>query len=336
MRPLLNTVVFLLVVSPLARAADPAPTLAELKDIKQLSEDIFGLPKRGLACVKLGDYGPKAWSAVPNLTESLTAGKEKDTNVLAAAAIALGRIGGPNAVKVLKAFDEKNKEPLADWGVTVGLSLAGNDLPARKKALAGFATLSRESAKQWVRHGGWTVLLSDTFDPPATKRDAILRQFVLRLHEWPLFDKEMFDTEEFDAFLAECDKCVERLDPKRKAVFIEKVVCVALHRKNWWAMTHMIDEVVASCAVVWLTAEEASIRAMAAVCLGALDQGGSIASVRDAAKEDSSLRTSLKVFPALKMTVRVEALPKLKELLKDPSPTVAALAAEAIKNIEKK
>lgn len=100
LRPVL-TAVAVLVASSVGPAADTKPTPAELTDIKQLSEDIFGLPKRKQACEKLGDYGPKAWSAIPNLTELLTEGKEKDAGVLAAAATALGKIGGTAVAKML-------------------------------------------------------------------------------------------------------------------------------------------------------------------------------------------------------------------------------------------
>jgi len=57
MRRFVLLAVAVLVVSPFARAADPVPTAAELKDIKQLSEDIFGLATRQQACAKLGTTG---------------------------------------------------------------------------------------------------------------------------------------------------------------------------------------------------------------------------------------------------------------------------------------
>ncbi len=302
------TAVAVLVASSVGVAADTKPTPAEAADIKQFSEDIFGLATRGQACAKLGEYGPKAWSAVPNLTELLTEGKEKEAGVLAAAAIALGRIGGTGMAKRLKDIAAKERNPEVKRAYLVAQLLAGDSSAETIRAVeetmdaevalvllempAGITKLKPELiesnlaafvASQWRGNAPDFELSTDPSMDGKKIRDSF--------REWG-------GEADFQVRIA-YDRAFQRADIDGKALAVRAFIR---------ATTEQMDEKPAvefKVLVRRLNSEEPFARSLAAVKLGLLEYQG------------------------------VAALPELKKLLKDKSPLVAAVAADAVRKLEK-
>jgi len=140
MRCFISIVVFLLVAPSLVRAADPAstPTREELEDIqhevKQLSVYVYSAPELVKACEALGQFGPKARSAIPVLVAVIDSPDHKSYKVRVAAVAAIADIGGPAATKSLAGLIKHNDVEVRRIAVRAVAAADSRDYAERLRA----------------------------------------------------------------------------------------------------------------------------------------------------------------------------------------------------------